>query len=114
MPARRVLCDNVKRHITRNSFSEKALAVVRGIPRGSVLTYKEVARRAGNLRAARAVGSIMKRNRDPMIPCHRVVCSDGSLGEYNRGVEAKARLLLEEGALKKMERKIVLQSESWN
>ncbi len=80
------------------SFSEKALAVARRIPRGETMTYGEVARRAGSPRAARAVGSLMKKNHDPAVPCHRVIRSDGSLGEYNRGgTEAKRRLLRSEG-----------------
>lgn len=81
------------------TFSEKALAIVRRIPRGKVMTYAEVARRAGSPRAARAVGTLMKRNFDPSVPCHRVIRSDGSLGGYNRGgTAAKRRLLRAEGA----------------
>ncbi len=57
------------------------------------MTYGEVARRAGNPRAARAVGTIMRANYDPTVPCHRVVRSDGTLGGYNRGVERKRELL---------------------
>ncbi len=67
------------------------------IPRGSTLSYKEVATRAGNPRAARAVARIMSANYDPNIPCHRIICSNGTLGGYNRGgVDAKKRLLEEE------------------
>ena len=74
--------------------------VVRAIPEGSVLTYAEVARRAGSPGAARAVGSIMSKNYDPRVPCHRVVRSDGALGDYNRGGrDAKKALLEKEGAL---------------
>ncbi|MBI3255341.1 MAG: MGMT family protein [Candidatus Andersenbacteria bacterium] len=82
-----------------NEFREKVLAVVKGIPKGEMLTYKEVAQLAGNQLAARAVGSIMRTNWDPQIPCHRVVRSDGKLGGYNRGVSQKKRRLLQEGAL---------------
>lgn len=82
------------------SFSERVREVVRAIPEGSVLTYKEVAVRAGSPKAARAVGSIMSKNFDPSIPCHRVVRSDGGLGSYNRGGENRKRdLLIKEGAL---------------
>lgn len=81
------------------TFTEKVLEVVRKIPKGKVLTYAQVARKAGNTKAARAVGSVMKKNYDPTVPCHRVIRSDGSLGEYNRGgTEAKRRLLESEGA----------------
>ncbi len=79
------------------SFTKKVLMVVKRIPRGKVLTYKEVARRAGKPRAYRAVGNIMNKNRNPKVPCHRVIRSDGSLGGYNRGVREKRKLLLNEG-----------------
>ncbi len=81
------------------SFTQKVLAVVRKIPKGKVMTYGEVAIRAGSRGAARAVGTIMKANYDPTVPCHRVICANGKVGEYNRGGEKKKRaLLLSEGA----------------
>jgi len=81
------------------SFQEKVYNVVRKIPRGKVLTYKEVALRAGSPKAARAVGSILKKNYNPEIPCHRVIRSDGIVGEYNRGRAKKLALLKKEGAI---------------
>lgn len=84
---------------TDTSFRDRVLAIVAQIPRGSVMTYKEVATRAGNGRASRAVGAIIKTNYNPDIPCHRVIRSDGGLGGYNRGVENKKKILEEEGAL---------------
>lgn len=81
------------------SFRVRVLAIVRAIPRGQTMTYGEVARRAGNPRAARAVGAIMRANYDPTVPCHRVVRSDGTLGGYNRGLKRKRELLREEGAM---------------
>ncbi len=76
------------------TFTQKVLAAVRAIPKGETRTYAQVAAQVGNPRAVRAVGSLMKKNFDPTIPCHRVVRSDGKVGEYNRGgPEAKARLL---------------------
>ncbi len=81
-------------------FTEKVRDVVRRIPKGKSMTYKEVATKAGNPRAARAVGAIMRSNFNRDIPCHRVVRSDGSLGSYNRGgMERKRELLKSEGAL---------------
>lgn len=81
-------------------FTERVRAVVREIPRGQFLTYKQVAQRAGNPNAARAVGMIMSKNFDPEIPCHRVIRSDGKLGGYNRGgLDAKLERLRKEGAL---------------
>ncbi|MEK7506995.1 MAG: MGMT family protein [Patescibacteria group bacterium] len=78
------------------TFEEKVLSVVTGIPKGLVLTYREVARRAGRPRAYRAVGNILNKNYDSKIPCHRVIRSDGQLGGYNRGVKQKVRLLRKE------------------
>lgn len=72
-----------------SSFAERVRAVVRKIPKGKTLTYKQVAARAGKPNAARAVGTIMSKNYDPKIPCHRVVRSDGKVGDYNRGGPSK-------------------------
>ena len=80
-------------------FRETVFKVVKAIPKGETMTYKEVARRAGSPGAARAVGSIMKSNYDPGVPCHRVIRSDGKLGEYNRGAENKRTILKSEGAI---------------
>lgn len=81
------------------SFREKVLGIVSNIPKGKVLTYKEVADRAGNEKACRAVGNILNKNYNPDIPCHRVIRSDGKLGGYNRGEKEKIRKLKEEGFL---------------
>ena len=80
------------------SFQEKVLEVVKGIKEGKVMTYGEVALRAGNAKALRAVGSIMAKNTDMNVPCHRVVKSDGSIGMYNglRG-KSKHEILKNEG-----------------
>lgn len=78
------------------TFSQKVLEILRGIPKGQTMTYAHVAALAGNPKAARAVGTIVSKNYDPQIPCHRVVRSDGSLGGYNRGIERKAEILAEE------------------
>ena len=81
-------------------FSEKVKAIVAAIPKGKTMTYKEVAAKAGNPNAARAVGSVMKKNYDPKVPCHRVIRSDGVIGQYNRGGSAeKTRKLKAEGAI---------------
>ena len=77
----------------RMTFKEKVLKIVAKIPHGNVLTYKEVARRAGSLRAVRAVGNILATNYNPKIPCHRVVRSDGTVGGYNRGKSRKLSIL---------------------
>ncbi len=87
----------------KKTFSEKVIEVVKKIPKGKVLSYGEVSRRAGVAGAARAVGSIMSSNKDKGIPCHRVVKSDGRIGYYNglrgnaKGANAKMNLLKKEG-----------------
>ena len=73
-------------------FTEKVKNVVRNIPKGETLSYKEVATRVGNPRAARAVARIMSANTDPTIPCHRVICANGALGGYNVGVRERHTL----------------------
>ena len=82
------------------TFTEKVLDVVHNIPKGEIMTYKEVAKKAGSPNASRAVGSIMAKNNDLKIPCHRVIRSDGKLGPYNglRG-DSKESLLKKEGAI---------------
>ena len=81
-------------------FADHVREAVRQIPKGEIRTYKEVAAAAGRPGAARAVGTIMAHNFDPTVPCHRVVRSDGKIGEYNRGGPTrKLELLKKEGAL---------------
>lgn len=83
-----------------STFKEKVLLIVSNIPKGKTKTYKEVARLAGSPGASRAVGNIMAKNFNPKIPCHRVIKSDGTLGNYNRGGTKKKLALLQiEGAL---------------
>ena len=79
------------------AFRDEVLRIVRAIPKGSTLTYKAVAERAGYPRAFRAVGALMKANYDPSVPCHRVIKSNGTAGNYNRGAEKKIALLRAEG-----------------
>lgn len=81
-------------------FQKLVRDAVRQIPKGETKTYAEVARAIGHPGAARAVGTVMKHNYDPTVPCHRVVRSDGKIGDYNRGGrKRKEALLKEEGAL---------------
>jgi len=82
-----------------STFQEKVYAVVKKIPSGQTMTYKEVALQAGSPQAYRAVGNILNNNFDQVIPCHRVIRSDGQLGGYNRGKKKKALLLREEKEL---------------
>jgi methylated-DNA-[protein]-cysteine S-methyltransferase len=79
------------------TFQQNIYDVVRKIPRGQVLTYKQVAELAGRPLAFRAVGNILNKNHNPEIPCHRVVRSNGNVGGYNRGIDRKKVLLKQEG-----------------
>jgi O-6-methylguanine DNA methyltransferase len=81
----------------QKSFTQKVYEVVKKIPKGKVLTYQEVAKKAGNAKSARAVGNILNKNHDPKIPCHRVIRSDGKFGGYNRGEKMKKEILRKEG-----------------
>jgi prevent-host-death family protein len=83
-------------------FERAVLQTLRRIPPGQVRTYGEIARALGKPAAARAVGTACARNPLPLlIPCHRVVRSDGGLGGYTLrgGVALKRQLLEAEGAL---------------
>ena len=80
-------------------FQTKVLAATAKIPFGAVSTYQAVARRAGNERASRAAGGALNQNPIPIVvPCHRVVGSNGSLVGYAGGLDTKRRLLAIEGA----------------
>jgi len=81
------------------NFTKKVYEITKNIPRGKVATYGQVAKLAGNPKAARAVGLLMKKNPDlSIIPCHRVVASDGKLTGYSAGgIGVKRKLLIEEG-----------------
>lgn len=81
------------------NFTETIYQIVRQIPQGKTLTYKQVAEQAGRPKAYRAVGNILNKNYNPEVPCHRVVRSDGGLGGYNRGVEMKQSILRKERAI---------------
>jgi len=77
------------------SFSTIVKEIVRKIPRGSTMTYAEVALAAGKPNAARAVANVMTNNYAIDIPCHRVIRSNGEVGGYNRGGEQTKRNLLQ-------------------
>ena len=81
-------------------FGTKVLSATAAIPYGSVLTYTEVAGKAGSPRGSRAAGNALGSNPIPIvIPCHRVLRTGGSLGGYAGGLDRKRRLLELEGAL---------------
>jgi methylated-DNA-[protein]-cysteine S-methyltransferase len=78
--------------------SQSVYNLVSNIPPGKVATYGQLASSLGNSRGARGIGKILNKNPRPIIvPCHRVVCSDGHVGGYLYGKEQKISLLLNEG-----------------
>ncbi len=81
------------------NFGERVYAAARMIPKGKVATYGQIARLAGNPRAARAVGFFMRTNPSPAhCPCHRVVGANGALVGYAfKGVSEKRKKLIDEG-----------------
>jgi len=81
-------------------FTERVLLELARVPFGQTATYSELATRAGNPKAARAVGMTMNRNPIPIVlPCHRVIGADGSLVGYAGGLDRKVALLTLEGVL---------------
>lgn len=93
------------------NFTQKVLSLTSRIPRGKVTTYKAIAEKL-NTRAYRAVGTALNKNKNgawqqagkricrrhhAVIPCHRVINSDGNLGGYAHGLKKKIHLLREEG-----------------
>jgi methylated-DNA-[protein]-cysteine S-methyltransferase len=80
-------------------FTLEVLDELARVPYGETTTYGALARRVGHPRAARAVGTVMHRNRIPIVlPCHRVVGATGSLTGYAGGLDRKETLLELEGA----------------
>jgi O-6-methylguanine DNA methyltransferase len=96
-------------------FSEQVYQITKRIPKGKVATYGQIARLAGNPKAARVVGRLMKENPNtPDTPCHRVVGSDGTLVGYSGvgGIKTKKNLLLFEG-VKFHKDKVALTISLW-
>jgi O-6-methylguanine DNA methyltransferase len=82
------------------TFREQIYALTKSIPKGKVATYGQLARLAGKPHASRAVGLFMRTNPyAPVVPCHRVVASDGSLHGYSGGdgLPTKKKMLISEG-----------------
>uniref|UniRef100_A0A8C3LIH8 Methylated-DNA--protein-cysteine methyltransferase n=1 Tax=Chrysolophus pictus TaxID=9089 RepID=A0A8C3LIH8_CHRPC len=84
--------------LQRDSFTKEVLwTLLREVKFGEAISYQQLAERAGNSRAARAVGGAMRSNPIPIIiPCHRVICSSGQIGNYGGGNLLKEWLLSHE------------------
>lgn len=97
-------------------FYSKVYEIVKQIPKGKVATYQQVARLAGNPKASRAVGTVMKKNPDmTTIPCHRVVGSDGKMHGYSagKGIATKKQMLKNEGVYFKGDKVDLSVSQWW-
>ncbi len=89
------------------TFTKKVLKQACRIPRGRVAAYSELAARSGRPRAARAVGTVMASNPFPiLIPCHRVIRSDGTLGGFGGGLNMKKKMLTCEGVKINSQRRV--------
>ncbi|MEO9365506.1 MULTISPECIES: MGMT family protein [Candidatus Nitrosocaldus] len=85
-------------NMSMDEMSIMVYRLVSMVPEGRVCTYSDLARALGKPKAYRLVGKILNRNPNPVVvPCHRVVRSDGRVGGYMHGYEAKRRLLEGEG-----------------
>lgn len=79
------------------SFANKCYQTLKKVPKGKVTTYEDLARAIGT-KAARAVGTTMRKNPYmPKVPCHRVVRKNGEIGQYAKGAKMKASMLQKEG-----------------
>jgi O-6-methylguanine DNA methyltransferase len=79
-----------------SSFSERVYSATKRIRKGSVATYKEIAKAIGHPGACRAVGNALNKNVSASIPCHRVIRSDMRVGGFRDGVIRKIKLLKSE------------------
>lgn len=80
--------------LTGTGFEKEVWAALNEIPFGETRTYKWLAEKIGNPSATRAVGRALSKNPVPVVvPCHRVIESDGSIGGYSSGIAIKRRLL---------------------
>jgi len=90
--------ENLLDMLSCGQFQRRVLSQVMGIPKGKVSTYRRIAEKSGASKGARAVGNALAMNPYPLIiPCHRVIRSDGSLGGFGGGLKMKKELLLMEG-----------------
>jgi len=98
MKDRRRILSVISKNKSLTPFQKKVYKVIFGIPTGEVRSYKWVACKLGRASAARAVGNALNKNPyAPLVPCHRIIKSDGTIGGYAKGVKAKRKILKWEG-----------------
>ena len=98
MPELAFTVNHQKYHVAGTEFQLKVWRALLTIPRGQTISYKELAKKIGNPKAFRAVANACGAN--PLlkiIPCHRVIASDGSIGGFSAGLKLKRALLKSEG-----------------
>ena len=82
----------------KTSFERDVLVATFRIPEGKISTYKRIAERIGRPKAYRAVANALHKNPLwPVVPCHRVVCADGSFGGNNEDADARRKSVAKEG-----------------
>jgi O-6-methylguanine DNA methyltransferase len=97
--------------LVESAFQRRALVRLRRVPAGSVVTYQGLAAAVGTPSGQRAIGNTVASNPVPIyVPCHRVIRSDGSLGNYGGGPERKLKLLRAEGFGMDRERRVPLEA----
>lgn len=94
-------CENIRACVNGTPFQKEVWGALLSIPFGETITYKELAERLGKPNAVRAVASALAQNSIAyLIPCHRVVRSDGSVGQYRWGSDRKAAIIAWEKEMK--------------
>jgi len=97
---KKVLVNKIRKNKDLTRFQKKVLIVTLDIPLGKTRSYKWVANKCGSSGASRVVGKVLSINPYvPMVPCHRVIASNGSIGGYSGGVVKKKKLLRSERML---------------
>ena len=92
--------DDITVEAEGTEFQKKVWSALRSVKAGSTKTYGEIAKKLRNANASRAVGTACGANPVGLIvPCHRIIASNGTLGGYNGGLNKKVRLLKHEGSL---------------
>jgi len=86
-----------RKTLPQTQIKQRLYNLVKKIPPGTTTTYKALAVKLKT--SPRAIGNLLSKNYNPEIPCHRVICSNGSLGGYNRGIKKKLALLKKEKAI---------------
>ena len=99
MKDRQRILSRISKNDDLSAFQKAVLRAIVDIPIGEVRSYRWVAGRIGKPKASRAVGNALNANPYPIVvPCHRIIRSDGTIGGYASGVRRKRRLLEREGA----------------